>query len=81
MSVANHFRSPLTTVCHRHNFDLCIRQRIAQSLRDVFSSLARGEDAFELIGGDENSHSYNFNAYPILSFRAKRSGVEEFLAT
>jgi hypothetical protein len=39
------------------------------------------ECAFEFIGSNKNSHSYDFITNPMFSFRAKQSGVEESLET
>ena len=50
---------------------LAIGQCVSETFRNVFRNLPRVECAFELIRGDEDAHSYIFNAYPILSFRAE----------
>jgi hypothetical protein len=79
--ITNRFCGPLPAVGHRHHFDLRVRQHIEQPFRDVLRDLARVQRAFEFIGSDKNSHSYNFITNPMLSFRAKQSGVEESLET
>ena len=55
--IANRIRSSLAAVCHRHNVDLRIRQRIADSLGDVFRDFARIERAFKFVRGDEDFHN------------------------
>ena len=56
-----------------------IRQRVAQSFRNVFRNFARVKRAFEFVGSDEDVHGYNFIVCSFLSFRAKRGEVEESL--
>ena len=38
---ANRFRGPLSSVRHRHDFDLSIRQDFVQPFRDVFRNITR----------------------------------------
>src|SRR6478672_1139053 len=60
--ITNRFCCPLSTVGHRHNFDLRVRHHVEQPLRDVLRDLPRIQCAFEFIRSDKYSHGHNFTS-------------------
>ena len=54
--VANHFRRPFPAIRYRRDLDLCIRNYITNSERDIFRNLPRIKRAFEFIRRDEDIH-------------------------
>src|SRR5207248_4923532 len=65
--LANHFRRPFSTIRHRRELDLRLRNYIANSECNIFRNLPGAERAFEFIGGDEDAHFQRFKS----SSRAK----------